>query len=646
MKLGLFLLVLLVLAVFFLIILSLLLYLRHWALRRSGGSDVATIEGLFFKRYIPEQLRGKYDKNQTASRNGHHIKHRSRWAKLASVFVIFSAFTILGYSLIKHLDAYLLPIDLTSADIARLDFSQHHWKRSVDDNLPDLKSVLRKLKPHKFIIPYSDDDNNWLVDGVSLRRIAISHWQNFIDDINFSTIECRWAALDKCLSENKSSVVLVLPGYWDFTQLNNALEHGARVLIYGPPAQLFKVKTRELKWSGLAFKAVLKNEGGPLILRGDQLLTLGFDAGLIIDVISPFGGYQVDSDSPEAITIGYTIESGGVHETRLFAKTTGAGRLVWMDFPPAPQDNSADVNVIHLRALMASILRYLSKQSYSAIATWPAAKDFAAMIEEDTEDKFANAQNVLKLVKNRTCPISWYILSNEALKNRQLTQALAKNGEIGCHGDNHGVFTKSSRREQLIRISRCQKVLQEVTGVTPHAFRPPEEEYNSDTIDAISNAGMDHYIANHAPDRAVPEIQLSESDKKSLVSIPRMVSDDFELWHTRDLSSGETIKQLDNEITWMHNIHGLYMFSFHTQFMKSQDNLHAIKHIIDALQRSDVYFATSGNIAQWWRFRTALQQGGHVTGNEFSKFNPVILVVDKKGELRKVPYTSMGTNTL
>ena len=636
MKLGLFLLVLLVLAVFSLIILSLLFYLRHWAFRHTDNHQLAEIEGRYFKRYIPEQLRGEYDKRQTGSHHGHPIRHRSRWAKLASVFVLFSAVTILGYSLVKHLDTYLSPIDLTSSDIARLDYSQHHWKRIIDNNTPDLKTVLRGVKPHKLIIPFSDKDNDWLIDGVSLRRIAISHWQNFIDDINFSTVECKWKELDKCLSEYQSSVVLVLPGYWDFSEIDKALNRGASILVYGPPAQLFKAKENELKWSGLDFKAVLKNEGGPLILRGDQLLTLGFDAGLIIDVNSPFGVYQAFSDSPQAVSIGYTIEAGGDHETRLFAKTTGSGRLVWMDFTPSPQDSGPSVNVHYLRALMASIFRYLSKQSYSALATWPDARRFSALIEEDTEDKFAYAQKVLKIANSKSFPISWYILSNEALKNRQLTQVLAKNGEIGCHGDNHGVFTKSSRREQRVRIARCQKVLRIITGITPHAFRPPEEEYNSDTVDAIINAGMDHYIANRSPDRAVPEIQLSEADGKTLVSIPRMVSDDYELWHTRDLDYDETIKELDNEISWMHNIHGLYMFSFHSQFMKNKNNLHAIAHIIDTLQKLKGYYATSSDIAQWWRFRSALQHGSPVNVNEFAKFEPVILAVNDDGKLRKI----------
>jgi len=270
---------------------------------------------------------------------------------------------------------------------------------------------------------------------------------------------------------------------------------------------------------------------------------------------------------PQAVSIGHVFNAGGEKETRLFAKTMGSGRFVWMDFVPDPIYNGPEVNTIHLNALMASIFRYLSRQTYSAIAMWPQAKIFAALIEEDTEDEYKNAEAVIELVQRKAYPISWFVLSNEALKHRRLTRGMAEVGEIACHGDNHGAFTKSSQHDQLIRIARCQKVLKEITGVKPLAFRPPREEYNSFTVDAIVNNEMTHYIANNSPDRAVPEIQVSLVNGKSLVSIPRMVSDDFEMWYARKLNQAASINLVDDEVNWMSHIGGLYMYSFHTQYM-------------------------------------------------------------------------------
>lgn len=638
MNLGLILLVLLFLAVFFLIIASLIFYLRHWAARQARSNASAELEGRYFKRYIPEQLRDEYDKKYPAYRHGNNVQYRSRWANMASILIIFIAISIPAYSLIRHLDSYLAPIDLTSAEIARLDYSHHQWQRLIDKQIPSLATILGTMQKREFILPYSSKDDTWLVDGVSLPLESKSMWENFSNEHDFSIRECSWTKLKECLSENRSSILLLLPGYWHFAAIDDSLKDGASVLAFGPPAQVFTSTEKTLDWHGLRFHHVFKKEGGALVLLGDRLLTLGFDAGLILSANSPFMHAQAFAESPQAISIGDTYIAGGKHETRIYAKTVGAGRLVWMDFPPSPEDNGPSINVNHLNAVMAAIFRYLNKQPYTALATWPQARHFAALIEEDTEAKFTNAEKVNQLVEQMSSPITWFMLSNEALKYRELARNLAHSGEVACHGDNHGVFTKSSPRDQEIRIARCQKVLQQITGIRPLAFRPPEEEYDSNTIDAIVNNGMDHYIANHSPDRAVPEIIDSQDNSKSLVSIPRMVSDDFELWYIRNLNHAATLKLVDSEITWMQEVGGIYMFSFHTQFMNKADNLNTVKHIITRIKNLKAYFATSRDIADWWRFRTALQQGKRVANSAYAKFKPVMLVVTTTGELRRYPY--------
>lgn len=636
---NIFVLMLLFMAVFFLISVSLLFFIRHWSSRHVDDNVMTANEGVYFKRYIPEQLRNDYDKKLGGFHSNHSIKHRSLWARLASGIIIISAVTIPLYSFIQNLDLFLQPIDLNPSEISKLDYTQHRWQRVIDNKLPDLATVLAPMKTKTFIVPYSNKDTDWLFDGLNLRQYALKHWHNFARRNQFTVIRCKWKKLTRCQRAHKDGIILVLPGHWDFEALDTALANGANVIAYGPPAQLFSdSKDTVIKWHGLTFKEVLKKEGGAIILRGDQLLTLGFDAGLILKAYSPFEGFLTNSESAQAVSIGNVYHAGGENETRLYANKTGSGRLVWMEFAPDPTDNNPGVNVKHLDALMAAIFRYLSRQTYSAIAMWPQAKQFAALIEQDTEDQFENAEAVIELVEEKGYPISWYILSNEALKHRQITRDMAKTGEIACHGDNHGIFTKSSRRDQVVRIARCQMVLTEITGVKPLAFRPPQEEHNSSTVDAILNNGMTHYIANSSPDRAVPEMQISLVNQKSLVSIPRLVSDDFEMWHTRNLNHTSTIKLMDDEISWMSHIGGLYMYSFHTQFMDNTDNLEAIEYMGDKLKQLDAYFTTSKNITDWWRFRTALQRGEWDTMEQFSRFDPVLLSVTKEGQLTKISY--------
>ncbi|MCK4825862.1 hypothetical protein KA005_59485, partial [bacterium] len=277
------------LAVFFLISVSLLFYIRHWASRHAGYSGAAETEGVYFKRYVPEKLRSDYEKRPGSLHNSHDINHRSLWANLASVIVVLSVVVISVSSLIHNMDLFRSPIDLEPDEINKLDYTQHQWQRVTDNKLPDLPSVLEKMNMKGFIVPYSNKEIDSLINGVNLRQYALKHWRNFANRNQLYIKHCRWKVLIRCQRLYNDGIILVPPEYWDFELLDIALANGANVIAYGPPAQLFSdAKDKAIQWHGLTFEEVLKKAGDGLMLRGNQLLTLGFDAGLILKATSPF----------------------------------------------------------------------------------------------------------------------------------------------------------------------------------------------------------------------------------------------------------------------------------------------------------------------------------------------------------------------
>ena len=625
------------LSLFFIIMTTVVFYLKHWSQRRQSAASGSSNEGEYFKHYIPENLRTKYDRQNPSSHRTKAGKFRVFVAKFASLVTVLVAFGISIYSLARNADTLLVPIDLSPEEIQNLNFTQHQWRREIDNKLPRLSEMLARFPDRGFILPYDESDKSWLFNGQNIRTAANDHWSNFNKSHKFKTITCRWDRLEGCQKEYKNWIVLVLPGLWNLKALDSALKRGANVIAYGPPAQIDK-NPNGLDWQGIKFLKLDSKESGEIILRGDQLLTLDFDAGLILDTFSAFKGFEAYAEDAQAVTFDATYEVENTKGTRLYAKTVGQGRLVWMDFAPDAVDHNVDINVIHLDAIMASIFRYFSRRVYSAIATWPEGKTYAALVDEDTEDQFGNASKVADLAKKYNFPISWYILSNEALKNRSLTRELAETGEIACHGDHHGVFTLSTQEEQVIRIARCKKVLKELTGIEPKAFRPPEERHNTETINAIADNDMDHFIAVNSPDRAVPELLVSLTNGKSLVSIPRMINDDYELWHKRKLDYSDTIRIFKGEVDWSKYIGGIHMFSFHTQYINDPSHYRALEFLCERLKSTGAYFETSSTIANWWRIRKDLAQGKAVSADLLEKYNPKVYTVTEEGNLTLSPY--------
>ena len=618
-------------------ILTILYYVRHCSTRKLDAfGGVNQPEGQYFKRYMPSGLREQYDNLPGSRWNDDHPAQDGNWLiyTLYTLLVV-AGFVILSGSLYRNIDLFLSSIDLDEEDIAALDFKHHQWLRDVDTDLLVLPDELASMQLTGIVIPYAEEDKGWRYNGLSLRAQAIGHWKRFAAIHQLKVMQCSWARFSKCMAMSGQWVGVVVPGYWDLPIIDKSLASGANLILYGPPAQLLgNPDSVEVSLLGLTFNRQLNLDAGAITLLGEQLLTIGFDAGLVVNVDLPFAGYSVKSDQPQAISIGYSyVASGGEDETRLFAKIINEGRVVWFDFPPTVGDNYTEANSRHLDSLVASMFRFFSRREYSALATWPEGRRFAAILEEDSEDKYVYAEAVVELFKAKGYPITWYILSNEALEHRWLTREMAEIGEIACHGDNHAPFTKSSFEQQVERIARCQKVLERITGQKPVGFRPPEEKYNQFTIDAIVNNDMGHFIAATMKDRAVPEIIISKTDGRSLVSIPRLVDDDYEIWHVRKLDHESTLGLLYEQLDWVQNIGGIYMFSFHTQFMGDDERLNTMGSLAERIKEKSSFFSTSSGVEDWWRLRRSLLHGEVFDSRIFEFFKPNLITVTSMGDV-------------
>ena len=475
-------------------------------------------------------------------------------------------------------------------------------------------------------------DEGQVINGQRITSIAENHWRQFFARWNIPYRLCGWEGLSACMEQR---VGIVMPGAWELGELERALANGASLILYGPPSSVL-TKQQSLEWQGLKFEPFSNaSELRFMVLRGDQLLTLGFDAGLIIEADRAFKGYRVFSDSPQAIGINAETSMGGVVDTRLYAKRVGKGRLVWMDYAPDQLSQPENINVQHLQAASAAVFRYLLGESYSSWATWPDGKRFAGVISEDSEDKFHLADSVVEMVDTHGFPITWFILTNEAQLNRSLTERMAEVGEVACHGDSHVPFPLGSLPTQTERLARCIKVLSTITGETPKGFRPPEEKFNGDTINAVASIEMSYYMADANMDRMVPRIMRENGGIRELVSLPRMGSDDYEMWYTLKLNGEESLRLAEEELFWINVIGGFLPFSFHTQYMDKEENLAVVEHYGRRFQQADCYFATAGQIADWWRVRTKLMTSAPVDEISLLKYRPLRLRVNALGELTR-----------
>lgn len=629
---GLVVVLLIALVIFTVIATALMFYVRHWASRQAKNDpSLLVTEGRFVKRYIPPSLRPRYDEQRAVHTPHTTFKPRSI-ARVMNVVIAALVLAVVGSALAVHRYRLMAPIDLSQSEVMELRSVQASWLALPETGLPGMEQRAALLRKQGVAVVASLADEGQVINGQRITSIAENHWRQFFARWDIPYRLCGWEGLSACMGQR---VGIVMPGTWEFGELEWALSNGASLILYGPPTSVL-TKHQSLEWQGLKFEPFSnESELRFMVLRGDQLLTLGFDAGLIIEADRAFKGYRVFSDSPQAIGINAEKTMGGVVDTRLYAKRVGKGRLVWMDYAPDQLSQPENINVQHLQAASAAVFRYLLGESYSSWATWPDGKRFAGVISEDSEDKFHLADSVVQMVDTHGFPITWFILTNEAQLNRSLTERMAEVGEVACHGDSHVPFPLGSLPTQTERLARCIKVLSTITGETPKGFRPPEEKFNGDTINAVASIEMSYYMADANMDRMVPRIMRENGGIRELVSLPRMGSDDYEMWYTLKLNGEESLRLAEEELFWINVIGGFLPFSFHTQYMDKEENLAVVEHYGRRFQQADCYFATAGQIADWWRVRTKLMNSVPVDEVSFLKYRPVRLRVNALGELTR-----------
>lgn len=622
----------------------LIFYIRHWANRQlQQNNESSEIEGTYFKRYLPPLMLKQYSHKQQEvnSKRKKSKKLHQLVLSTLTIGIILSLFTSVIYANKHKLSK---PIEIEQQEIDNISMQSHKWEVASQQNLPKLNDYLENLQIHGItILKGQDNSESTNENGIQFTAIAENQWKTFSEQYNIPLYECNWETLDECLSLN--TLFLALPSAWDTEKTNKLLSNGKKIIFYGFPKQVLTTSTGEFHFEGLKFSRNISHEK-QLAIVSDRELTLGFDAGLIFNLAPTFTSVVTKSKKPQAISISDRRHAGGAINTRLYSQTaSGGGKFVWMDFSPNKSDHEVTINHKHFDALLAGIFRYLDldNRPYSSIATWPSGLKFAALMEEDTEDQYRNAKRVAEYFQQKKYPITWFILSNDAQEHQDVTQLLAETGEIACHGDHHQPFALNSHEQQHIRLARCKKALQAMTGHEVLSFRPPEEKHNESTLSALANTGYKYFIAKTSTDRFVPQIYTNLDKTHQLVSIPRMNSDDYTIWHNYQMDSKATISQLYTEMDWIESIGGLFLFSFHTQFMNKNEHFKAVTQVADRIAERPAFFATTREIAEWWTIRKQLLAQQNITQMQMDQYKPVLLAVDENGHMTR---SELRQNTL
>ncbi len=313
--------------------------------------------------------------------------------------------------------------------------------------------------------------------------------------------------------------------------------------------------------------------------------------------------------------------------------------------------------------LIDDTLKWLQREPVIVRAAWPSGKLAAQLIEMDTEQSFQNATAFAAMMKAIDYKATFYLLTSVALQFPEITKELARAFEIAYHGDVHVSFKDQSANTQEQRILNMETELKSVLTDTKNVtgFRAPTEGYDASTELMLQKHGIRHHAAD--PSRLegrLPAIVKMEGvvPENALVVIARTQRDDINLYWEK-LNAEQTTKALIDDFDLAMNTGSLGFLSIHSQNFAPDSVLRqAMPGFLAHLQkrRGQLWLASGGEVAQWWRDRERLKLSSSHSGKRLD-FNltvkgdqpisgaSLIMMLPEKGLLPTVRSTKIGSVT-
>ena len=346
-------------------------------------------------------------------------------------------------------------------------------------------------------------------------------------------------------------------------------------------------------------------------LLGDGPLTAGVPPGSRLELLVD-NHVALRLPAREAYYSDFTLNPRAARETELLdgalatTTTPNGSRTVYWGFDLTRIARSPWNHEL-ARILTRNTIAWAAGQPSARVLPWPNGHRAAAVLAQDVEDEFANAQFAMDSLHAAGVRGTYFLVSQLATRNAKLARALAQQGEVGSHSPRHQTLDGVPAEEQKARLARTQEQLESVLGHRVAGFRPPQELFDKTTlVEWVANGGQYLFGSNNAR-TASPEI--IDVGGRRLVLFGRVTNDDFiSVKRAGHLNVQLLARDYTADLDKVCALGGLYILSYHSQLLSRPELVPALA-IFARRVRSDstVWSTTAGDVADWWLARAGLQ---------------------------------------
>ena len=599
---------------------------------KSTQESDERFEGTYFRRYDPYRISAKV----AASIIPLKVDERRRFRTTAVGFFAAISFTIIVASLVQNWlsepstgrttnVAESKPANLRKrSDSKQLIFDSKLAAPSIKESVSQaqfdsLAHDLALLKSEKITLIQSPDSQ---AKFSQFHKLALEAWQTFLLAGN---IPVEIASLDRVPND---TTVIILPqltslSTQDRTKVQALLQRKIGVLVTGAIGALgADGRPAPTDWSGRTFGVIFSTNANaqramPSIFAADRTPYAGLPPGLLSNWFPTDNAFVASAKESNSTTSFEADDSGQLSLTShsrnvaraVFNSPTSESdsRTGWLAFDPIKLEKLSEADQFYAKSFLVRSIKWLARQPTIEMATWKNGAATAFLASVDAEDKFDGASTLMRTFAKSHTPATFFVVSDLLVKDPKLARAAsqeaASNFELASHTTDHADLLGMSPQNQFDKIQDSRFAIEDLTKKPVRGFRPPEERYDTETLNVAVQNGIRYFFGDQKFYRFAP---LKIADGK-LTYFPRSVFDDFNLVGDKTHSNEAVLQKMKSEFTRVSYFGGAYFLSTHSQVFGQAVYQPVMEDFLSYVDTQQAWKTNYADMDQWWRARDQVQ---------------------------------------
>lgn len=404
---------------------------------------------------------------------------------------------------------------------------------------------------------------------------------------------------------------------------------------------------------GASPRYIRSDEGsGYILLPGETALSAGIPAGARLD-LEPQSHVVFNGPEREIYYATFDREPRATDDEPFFdgavaRSLIGDGRVIAFGF--GFSELTGEWSQSLGRLLMRNAVRWAAGEPIVQLAVWPAGYRAAAVVAQDVEADYANAAGAIEIIEEEGIPTTYFVVGNLAETHPFITRDMDRTGELASHSFSHVPMDTFSPEAHTAELRQSMATTQNFTEFSVRGFRPPEERFTVETLRGWAEVGGDYFSASDRGRAAGPVMVPLGED--SLVFFGRVTVDDYSLLGRHEIRDRSAmVESLVADMEKAIAYRGAYMFSYHSHLFAQDQLLPVLSAVIEGLrERPEIWLATAGDLATWWRTRAGIEidvdaegRSAELTNLSRTRFSDGSLLVDlPNGERRSLPVPELA----